>query len=65
MEHEDDIEIKIKLQNIIWVNSSCLWKPALAGPAHVVWGLYFSWLRCHTELVQKETSQRGAYFYTD
>lgn len=51
---ENDIEIKINLQNIIWVNSSSIGKSALAGSAHMALVLYFSWLRCHIGLVQKE-----------
>lgn len=41
MENENDIVMKIKLQNIIWVNSSCVLKSAPAGSAHMALVLFF------------------------
>lgn len=40
-ETENDITMKIKLQNIIWVNSSYVLKSAPAGSAHMALVLYF------------------------
>lgn len=41
METENDITMKINLQNIIWVNSSYVLKSAPAGSAHMALVLYF------------------------
>lgn len=65
MKNENDVKIKIKLQGIIWVNSSCIFENQLQQALCIWHWFYFFLLRCHTGLVQNEKSQHGAYFYTD
>jgi len=64
MENEHDIVMKIKLQNIIWVNSSCVLKSAPAGSAHMALALLFFLVRMSQRISAKgKTPAWGLFLY--
>lgn len=64
MENENDIVMKIKLQNIIWVNSSCVLKSAPAGSAHMALVLFFFLVQMSQRISAKgKTPAWGLFLY--
>lgn len=64
MENENDIVMKIKLQNIIWVNSSCALKSAPAGSAHMALVLLFFLVQMSQRIsAKRKTPAWGLFLY--